>query len=470
MGLCAALFLILFWSQTLSVPYWQDDYGYLLDAQKARLEHKPLYESFFPEAKVMFWRPLGQETYWRFVETILGGKARAAHAANIVLLVLSAAAVGWFVSTLIGRLVPGKESMAAGLVSAFLYGIHSSHFLPAAWTAAANDSIAVLFSALALRFWIVVSASNNRKGMIAAPLVIIFFIMALLSRDIAFVLPALGLMLSFWLLPRYKLSLTAWVTGLSCIVLALIWLRFRHQFTMPPISAYEFRFGANIIRNALCLVMFFFNTPFEALRFFFFVRPSFGMALWGCLCFVLQVSSFGMLLPGVREQLGGKGSIILGAFFVIGCAPFFLLNVNCYPYYLSIGLFVYAIIAGLAVSRGRLLPAVLVLAVLSSTVSTLGNYFLDSPSHIGRAMWAERQLVRLEAMRDMQPQLFFMPLSVLVEDDHKFQGFTSAGIAYRLGLDRNAINVFQAGDQANCKQPCLLVPKQGDVYFSGTGK
>ncbi len=161
--LCAAGFLVLFWSQTLNVPYWQDDYNFLLDAREARLAHKPWYSSFFPETKVGFWRPLGFGTYWRFVETVLGGNAQAAHVTNIVLLIFSAAAVGWFVSTLLDRLYPGKDSVTAGLGVAFLYGIHSSHFLPVAWAAAANDSICVLFSALTLRFWIVVSACKQPK-------------------------------------------------------------------------------------------------------------------------------------------------------------------------------------------------------------------------------------------------------------------------------------------------------------------
>ncbi len=468
--LCAAGFLVLFWSQTLNVPYWQDDYNFLLDAREARLAHKPWYSSFFPETKVGFWRPLGFGTYWRFVETVLGGNAQAAHVTNIVLLIFSAAAVGWFVSTLLDRLYPGKDSVTAGLGAAFLYGIHSSHFLPVAWAAAANDSICVLFSALTLRFWIVVSAANSRRDVLAAPLVVIFFVMALLSRDIAFVLPALGLLISLWLTSQYKPKVTAWVVGLLCIVIALVWLQLRNYFTSTVSEAYIFRFGVNIIRNTFCMVLFFFNTPFEALRYFFYVKASFGTALWGCSCFVLQVGAFGMMLRGAREQLGKKGIIILGAFFVIGCAPFFLLNVNCYPYYISIGLFVYAIIAGLAALRGRLVPAVLFFEVLSSTISTLGNYFLDSTSHIGRAVWAERQLVRLEAMRDVQPRLFSRPIPVLVEDDHKFQGFTSAGLAYRLGLEVDSIKVLTQGSQEEGKRAVLVVPKQGDVYFRKTGE
>jgi hypothetical protein len=52
---------------------------------------------------------------------------------------------------------------------------------------------------------------------------------------------------------------------------------------------------------------------------------------------------------------------------------------------------------------------VLLLAVLSSSVATMGNFFLDPPSQIGRANWAERQLVSLEAMREVQFELSTSP-------------------------------------------------------------
>ncbi len=73
-------------------------------------------------------------------------------------------------------------------------------------------------------------------------------------------------------------------------------------------------------------------------------------------------------------------------------------------------------------------------------------------------------------MRDVQPRLFSRPIPVLVEDDHKFQGFTSAGLAYRLGLEVDSIKVLTQGSQEEGKGAVLVVPKQGDVYFRKTGE
>ena len=457
--------LFLFWSQVLQVPYWQDDYTFLLNAHIARLAGKPWYSSFVPETKVVFWRPLGMESYWRFVETVLAGNAQLAHLTNVFLIIASSAAVGWFAATLIGLLTQRKDLSFAGVSAAFFYGIHASHFLPAAWAAAANDSLSVFFSALALRFWLVVSTADGRKRNISIPIMLVCLILAFLSRDIAFVLPALGVLLTLWLWPQYRPTAQAWVAGFLCFGISLVWLIAREHFTLPAGPVYEFHFGINIIRNGLLLILFFFNTPYEAFHYFFFVKQSLLIAFWGLVCFVLQVTAFWIFLSRAMVHFTRRSLLIILAFFVISCAPFFFLSWNCYPYYLSIGLCVYAIIIGFWALCPSAVLTVLLLTLLSSSLSTFGNYFLDSRSHVGRAMWTERQLVRMAALRDAQPNFFMKSLFIVVEDNHKFLGFGIDGLSYRLGIDKEKIVVLNPADPAASTNTVLVVPNDGDVYF-----
>ena len=466
LSLGVASFLALFWFQVLDVPYWQDDYYYLLGAQQARLAGEPWFAPFFPATKVTFWRPLGLEVYWRFVEGVLDGNSRSAHVVNILLLIAAAAAVGWFVSLLTKLLAPENDSPTAGLFAALLYGVHASHFLPVAWTAAANDSFAIFFSALTLGFWLKITTMPGRRALPAVLAVALFFSLALLSRDIAIVLPALGLLLSVWLMPRYRPTAAAWGTGALCVLIAVGWLLLRDHFSLPSDPAYDLQFGFNVLRNTVALLLFAFNLPFEVLRFFFFVKPSAGIALWGLLSLVVQMAAFGLLLHAARAQLNRKGLILLALFFITGCGPAFLLSVNCYPYYTTLGLFSYAVIAGLATRQSRVVPMVLLLVLLSAALATVGNFFLDSPSHVGRARWAERQLVRLEAMRAVQPALFTPPFILAVEDDHRFLGFRAEGIAYRLGINLTDIEVREPAATAVLQRPVLVVPRDGDVYFT----
>jgi hypothetical protein len=461
----AALALLLLWSPALFTPYWQDDYFYLYGAQQARLAGESWLAPFSPAVKTNFWRPLGMESYWRLVEGVLGGEVMAAHALNLALLLLAAAAVGWLAATLVGRLAPGGDPRAAGVLAGFLYGAHASHFLPVAWAAAANDSIAVIFAALALRFWLVTVTAPAGEGRWAALLTVASLALALLSRDGAIVLPALGLLLALWLRPRYRPSPAVWLTGAACLAVALGWLLLRAHFTLPPHPAYQPQLGLNVLRNSGALLLFWFNVPFEALRFFFYVTPSGWFVAWGAVCLALQAAACTLLLRGCRGCLGRKELGLLLAFAVIGCAPYYLLSLNCYPYYLSLGLIAYALLGGLAELPRRQWATVVALTLLSSLLAVLGNYALDSPSHIGRARWAERQLAALELQHAAHPQRFAAPLVVVVEDEHRYLGFRAEGIAYRLGLPLAGIVVTEPGDPVTALQPVLVVPAAGDVYF-----
>jgi hypothetical protein len=458
--------IIIFWSQVLQVPFWQDDYVFLLNARTARLQNTSWFSAFLPEGKMTFWRPLGIDTYWRFVETYLNGNSQLSHVINILLVLASAAAVGWFVVTLLKFLVGNRDHKTAGVLAAFLYGIHASHFLPVAWVAVANDSISVLFSALTLRYWIIVSCEKGNRDKSAFVMLYICFVMALLSREIAFVLPFLGLLLTIWLWPQIKPSRSSVGIGISCLIISFLWLIIHERFTTPPIAEYEFKFGINILRNAFSLFLFFFNAPREALRLLI-VQSSVNAAIWGAVCFILQIAAFFMLALNACYQFKRKDILILLIFFAIGCSPYFFLAWNCYEYYVSIGLFTYAIIVGFSNYKTKVFIIALFFAVLSSSISTVGNYFLDYPSVIGRANWAEKQLIRIVAMQNRQPQYFSGTLYVQVESYHKFLGFGVDGLAYRLGIDKKNVVVIHPNDLVPSQNTVLVVPAQGDVYLSG---
>jgi hypothetical protein len=462
----AVSFIVIFWSQAIQVPFWQDDYIFLLNARTARLQNISWFSAFLPENKMPFWRPISIDIYWRFVETFLKGHSQLAHLMNVLLILASAAAVGWFVATLLKFLVVNRDYKMAGVLSAFLYGIHASHFIPVAWVAGANDSISVLFSALTLRYWIIVSYEKGTGDKYAFIMLYICFIMALLSKEIAFVLPFLGFLLTIWLWPQIKPSRSSFVILIFCLFISSLWLIIHERFTTPTIPEYEFTFGSNILRNAFSLFLFFFNTPREALRLFI-VQSSINAAIWGAVSFILQIAAFCMLALNAYYPFKRRDIFILLVFFVIGCAPFFLLAWNCYEYYVSIGLFAYAIIVGLSNHKTKVFLIAIFIAVLSSTISTVGNYFLDYPSVMGRAHWAEKQLSRIVAMQNMQPQYFSGFLYIQVENYHKFLGFGVDGLAYRLGIDKKNVIIINPNDLVPSNRTVLVVPAHGDVYLKG---
>lgn len=373
--------------------------------------------------------------------------------------------MGWFAATILKLLAPEKSNFFAGTLVAFLYGIHASHVLPLIWVSAANNSITVLFAALTLRFWLKgLTAETDVKGTFAFVFVFVFFALALLSKEISIILPALGFLLSVYLWPQTKPSAKAWLVAILCVILALGWLVLRERFTSASHPAYEFKFGSNIIRNTLSLTLFFFNTPREALRFLV-TDASVSIGIWAFICFILQFASFILFCYGAWEQLKSKGSIVLFGFFVVGCAPYFFFNWNSYAYYITIGLFVYAIIIALSAHRTKIVLMASSLAVLSSVIAWTGNYFLDYPALIARAFWSEKQLLKIEETCESRPELCSDKLYVYIENEHKFFGFGIPGLVYRIGVAENKIIVLNRESELYIKHPVLVVPSQGDVYF-----
>ena len=134
--------------------------------------------------------------------------------------------------------------------------------------------------------------------------------------------------------------------------------------------------------------------PREALRFIL-VENSMTAAVWGILCFLFQAAAIFFILKGIGKRLKARQFVILILFFGVGCAPYLLLTWNCYAYYISIGLLIYPLLAGMAGRSRKIFGRIALFAILSSLVSVFGNFFLDYPALMARAFWADRQLKKI---------------------------------------------------------------------------
>ena len=220
------------------------------------------------------------------------------------------------------------------------------------------------------------------------------FALALLSKEIAVLLPLLAVTLSLARPARPQLTPGHWVTLLAIAASTLVWLAVRDRIVVGGAPQYQFEFGGNMLRNAASLSAFFLNTPREAIRFA--LEQEWRAVLWGGSCLLLQVAAVWQLWCAARARIGSRQRLALVAFAIAACGPYFLLAWNCYAYYVALSLLAFAILAALAAdNRHRLLSAAK-LAFASSVLATGGNHFLDYPSLLGRANWGERQLTNLE--------------------------------------------------------------------------
>ena len=111
------LVALLLWLPALSTPFWGDDYLFLQGALKSRLSGEPWWSPFWPDIRFQFWRPLGHEMYWRFVEGILGADPWAAHLTNFVLWLFGCLSVGLLGSALARALSWDRPRMGGALMA-----------------------------------------------------------------------------------------------------------------------------------------------------------------------------------------------------------------------------------------------------------------------------------------------------------------------------------------------------------------
>lgn len=462
LALCVVALLLI---QSLFVPYWQDDYIFLLAAQQASLLGESWFAAFLPDSAPTFWRPLGIDIYWRFIESGLNADVQLAHLMNLFLHLLSAAAVGWLAFTFVQALSPHENLLTASLLAAFLYAIHAANILPVIWVSAANSSLCVLFAALSLSFLIRgVTATRTKHELSFLAWMTLCYCLALFCREISIVIPALGFILLCLLRHQIKLSRNTVAGAALCAAISLLWLIARNNITGEVAKAYDLNIGSNVIRNSASLSLFFFNMPREAMRFLL-TEPTLLIAAWALACVSLQAAAVGLFLMAAWERLNAERLTALCLFLIISCAPYFLLDKNSYAYYVAFALFAYAIVIALIPSNTRLLLIATMLATLSSTLSWAGNHFLDYPSLIGRAHWAELQLQNLESSCSTQQALCSQDIYLQIENEHKFLGFGNAGLAYRTEMDQLRPRSSATNRSLPKAATILVIPDEGNVYF-----
>jgi len=456
-----------YWLHALQVPYWQDDFHLLMLAREAREAGDSWLSAFWPAEKSIVWRPLSEGIYWRAVEGLWDSDPLAAHAISLLSLAASALAVAWLVADYWSLISGEQYSHRAFLIAGFVYGIHSAHLLPALWATAVHSSLVVLFSSLALRYW--VAALRDRPTGLTPRLMTmpLFLLLALFSKENGILVLPLGALLAVLAWHRTRPTAAVWLVAAISLLIALVWLFLRREVVVPPLGAYEMGVGINTLRNLLAAVLFFFNVPRESLRFILEQHSAIA-GIWALSCFALQAVAVWIAAVSAAPRLGPMGLAATAAFFLISLAPYLLFSWNSYAYYVNLGLIVWPFLAAAAPLSADRLRLMLAASLLSSALSVAGNYALDYPALLARADWSERQL---ELLRDQFPSVAQVAreqgIDVVIENRHKFLGMGPDGIAFTLGLPRQALRELPANEARTGSAVKLFVPDRGDAYFEG---
>ncbi|MEP6907240.1 MAG: hypothetical protein ABI858_04560 [Pseudoxanthomonas sp.] len=324
---------VVMWLPALNTPFWGDDYVFLHAAQASNASGATWWSDFWPASPPRFWRPLSQEGYWRLVAGVLHADAYWSHVLNLVLHVLAAGSVA-LLGLSIARACRWPHAGGIAGLSGALYGALGMHLLPVHWVAAANNSMLVIFTALALSAWVAAAkATPVRRALLLTSLPLLLAA-GLLSKESAALTPLL--MAVVWLfVGNTRASKAEIATWLICVATVLVWLVLRQRFTANTDASYEFRLGGNLIRNAASLLAWLLNVPREALRMALTGESMRGFG-WIAATSLPILLAWIIALRSGRSLLTRRQWFAVPVFCVLAYAPYFFFAWNSYEYYAAI--------------------------------------------------------------------------------------------------------------------------------------
>lgn len=428
--LIAAAFVL--WMPALSTPWWGDDYFFLNAARAARLGGEPWWAPFWPDNRVGFWRPLGHELYWRWIEGVLGADVAAAHLSNFALWVCACVSVGVFGAACAGALAWERPRLA-GMLSAAVYSLLAIHFTPVHWISSDDSLFIVSFTALAMAVWTASPRATPRARVLLCLLLPVLQALALISKESGALVPLLLLCVSVFTWARARPARPEVLAWLTSVAVVAVWLVLRARLAFDAGASYDLAFGTNVLRNIASLGAWMLNVPREALRMMV-VGDLVRGAAWAAVCAAAMGGTLSIAARGLAGTLSARQYIAAAAFSLAAFGPYYFLALQTYEYYAQVAMIVPALLIarGLACSRRVWLGAAML--VISSFIAVEGSRAVQYPGLIARARWAESALSALETAGVRGP------LRVRIGNAHEFAAIGADGLAWRLGIPLSEVS------------------------------
>jgi tetratricopeptide (TPR) repeat protein len=254
--LILAFLSVAFYSNTLTYDFVWDDRFLILEnpyIQDSRLLGEGLLSDFWanyqdPRRFRNYYRPLVTLSY--FADYTLWGENPAGYHATNILLHLANVFLVFGIGCALFR------SRQVAWVAAAVFAVHPVHTESVTWISGRTDLLASVFVLLSLRQYLKVAKQRTLVGISTST---VFFVLALLSKEVAIVLPA-ALLLHTMLLGPFDSRILAKFRKVMLVQVgvAVLYLFFRVYFLEMPL----------LIETNRPLVILLLNTPRILARYF----------------------------------------------------------------------------------------------------------------------------------------------------------------------------------------------------------
>ncbi len=306
--------IVVAYGASLRYGFSQDDWFFLLISRANNFGDVLNFFNPASQSGFAFFRPLGTQLYFYLFQD----KPVAMHVFMLFVQSLN----GFLVMRLVERL---KVKSPVPVMVGVLYAISSVHFLSLYYIAATQQLLAASFSLLSLIFFL------ERKYRVSA----ILFVMALLSKETAIVVPGVAVVLI--LVNKLKPSLKAFLPY-AFVFASYLLLRLTTSATVQ--SEYHLSFGPSILTNIRWYYLFAANFPEQLVSY---GLPRMGINLtqfiadYGLSAWTILVNSSLIALFTLARLLKTRRWLYI-IWFVIALGPVILLRNHLYPHYLDLAL------------------------------------------------------------------------------------------------------------------------------------
>lgn len=360
---------IVAYGTSLRYGFSQDDWYFLLISRANNFGDVLNFFNPASQFGFAFFRPLGTQLYYYLFQD----KSVAMHA--FMLLVQSFN--GFLVMRLVARL---KVKSPVPLMVGILYAISSVHFLSLYYIAATQQLLATFFALLSLNSFLAIGHWPSA----------IYFLLALLSKETAIVVPGVAFILL--LVNKLKPTFKQFAPYLLASALYLI-MRLATSSTVQ--SEYYFSFDPSVLTNIRWYALFGANFPEQLVSYglprmginFTQFITDFGTSTW-----IIVISSSLIALFAIIRLIQTR-RWLYALWFVIALGPVILLRDHLYPHYLDLALipFLLLLTQDLKLKTQYLVFAFYALTAVFSIQFSQAHHWTT-----GRAVMAERALSGLD--------------------------------------------------------------------------
>ena len=317
-----ALATLIAYVGSLKYGFSQDDWYFLSISVANNISDVLNFFNPWSQSGFAFYRPLGTQLYYYLSRLMLGLDSAPVGMHIFMLIIQSLSAYN--VYRLVGKLT--KDSRLA-ILSGIIYASSSAHFLSLYYIAATQQLLAALFSLLAINDYL-----DHKKWRSS-----FFFLLALLSKEVAVVAPVVMVLSEMRITGKFNLKKIL-QSMMPVAIVGALYVALRLTGGLTTQSEYQLIVNGSVLSTLRWYYLFGYGAPEELVRY---GLPRLAINLTG---FIRDygwqgiVTSVGPLLLGLYTLVRLKGRWIYLGWWLLALMPVIFLKDHRYPHYVDLAL------------------------------------------------------------------------------------------------------------------------------------